>query len=126
MCAGSGWACCSELAAYPRPLRMRIGAKAAVLDVRLWCALRVTLPQRPLRAAPRQPTAQGLGPGDIDAKQAGCTWARGPRPGIPPPALAACSWKAGADWRQAALVVVLMDCVMVASIVAACKQQSHV
>ena len=99
---------------------MRIGAKAAVLDVRLWCALGVPLPQRPLGAAPRQPTAQGLGPGD--AKQAG--WARGPRPagpGDPPPR----PWPHAAG-KQAALVVVLMDCVMVASIVAACKQQPHV
>ena len=63
-------------AAAAHAWRMRIGAKAAVLDVRLWCALGVPLPQRAPGAAPRQPTARGLGSGV--AKQAGR--ARGPQP----------------------------------------------
>ena len=55
-------------AAAAHAWRMRIGAKAAVLDVRLWCALSVPLPQPAPGAAPRQPSARGLGSGD--AKQA--------------------------------------------------------
>ena len=97
---------------------MRIGAKAAVLDVRLWCALGVPLPQRAPGAAPRQPTAQGLGSDPGLLSRPGGPKGGG-RPGIPSPgpglALAAGSWKAEAAWRQAALAVVLMDCVMVAA-----------
>ena len=86
------------------------------------CAPLVCPQCAPAPARPRRGPARGAwDPGMLS--RPGGPEGRG-QPGIPPPCpgLAAGSWKAGVAWRQADLVVVLMDCVMVAACHKAVKQ----